>query len=134
MMKKQLLLTALLALLNSASLSAQILFEQRHGINNDDHEFAGGGALAPDGGLVLCGSTEQDKTHHLFVQKLDSSGVEVWYKLYTQLGAGNLFGIIAAAGGGYFVSSTKWALMNNGRGHSQRIISLRDRPFHPYTI
>ena len=104
MMKKQLLLTALLALLNSASLSAQILFEQRHGINNDDHEFAGGGALAPDGGLVLCGSTEQDKTHHLFVQKLDSSGVEVWYKLYTQLGAGNLFGIIAAAGGGYFVS------------------------------
>ena len=104
MMKKQLLLTALLALLNGATLCAQILFEQRYGINNDDHEFAGGGALSADGGLLLCGSTEQDKTHHLFVQKLDSAGVEVWYKLYTQLGSGNLFGIIAAAGGGYIVS------------------------------
>lgn len=104
MMKQQLLLTALLTLLTGLTAQAQILFEKRYGINADDHEFAAGGVLAADGGLILCGSTEQDKTHHLFVQKLDSTGAETWYKMYTQLGSGNLFGIIAAAGGGYFVA------------------------------
>ena len=104
MMKQQLLLTALLALLNSLTVPAQIIFEKRYGINNDDHEFAGRGALAPDGGLTFCGSTEQDKAHHLFVQKTDSNGTELWYKLYTQLGSGNLFDIIAAAGGGYYAA------------------------------
>lgn len=104
MMKQQLLLTALLALLSGLTTQAQILFEKRYGINNDNHEFAARGALSPEGGLTLCGSSEQDKTHHLFVQKLDSNGTELWYKLYTQLGGGNLFDIIAAAGGGYFVA------------------------------
>lgn len=104
MMKRQILLTALFALLTSALLYPQILFEQRYGINNEDYQSAGGSALAPDGGLVICGIIEKDKDYEIFARKTDSTGAEIWYRQYDQFSASQVSALIPAAGGGYLAS------------------------------
>ena len=104
MMKQILLLPALIALCSTLQLQAQILFEKRFGINNDNFDYAAASAPAPGGDLVICGYTELDNQHDLFIQKLDTGGAEIWYRRYTQLGTGVASGILPAAGGGYLVS------------------------------
>lgn len=105
------------------SLQAQILFERRYGINTDNFEYTGGAALAPDGGMVLYGNTEQGHTLQFFLQKLDTSGVEVWRQEYGQLASGAAAGVVSADGGGYWATG---AVLNPADGSYDALLLRTD--------
>ncbi len=118
-MNQSKLLLSCLFLLLASSLAAQVFFDRRYGVNTENFEQSTSAVLAPDDGMLIYGVLEENYALRFFMQRLDSSGVELWRKTYPHLATGLPSAVISAAGGGYLATG---AVLNPDDGSYDAVL------------